>query len=960
MTLSRLLPAFCVRIFVRATFIAACSIVPASFCSSLWARNPALAPTPITFSEAATTADSLQVVFARQVFFGKSFPQERVYLHLDKPYYHLGDVLYYKIYATMTPGIMMDTLSQTLYVELLDASGTVLQSQKKKLSQGHGYGSMDMLSAYTPGVYRVRAFTSWMRNFSTEPLFEQVITLYGSLQKGLNWHLTSSVQEGPELDTLNLTLHLTDSLYHGIASPYEFTFEGKRISKVRGSMNTNENGQGRLSLLISKNRKEGLGQLSLIVGEDIQHKDVVLASKDLRAWYFPEGGDWVAGIRSRVAFKVTDEKGTGLPCTGVVRDSQGRVVAQFSASHRGMGAFWMTPQPGETYTGEITFEDILSGAEPQTILRTRTDTLPTALPSGYVMEVDGASEDSLIICVRNKGVRSGELMGIMIQNGARVVTRGHLRMRGDSSVLKVARSELPTGVSAVTLYRADGTAVSERLVFVNNHDALNIQIYATNQTFQPRGMIDLNLKVTDARGNPVEGAFSMSVTDATQVQDTSRYGENILTHLLLTSEIRGRVEDPGYYFEADTREKREALEMLLLTQGWRRYLWELAASDSLPRLEYPVDRGFYISGRILNITTRKPVSDQEVTLFIQHSQGKDFSVCTTNETGRFKFVTDYFGQAKVNIQTRTVNSKGKTNLIERAIEMDKTELSFSSDMEELSIFQEDGPAQSPAYNLQLAQAAIEDFQKAREEVRDYNMRLDSVARVISLEEVEVKTKSVWKPSAELKAMADTTIMMREALEGIRDMVNFNIDNIYDFLKYAYPEKFREYDGSVRYIGNRPILVLENTWPARILKSLSCYQKIEIIDKPGAALSYGALSESGPDADAVIVSLTLNPGAICRNIPIGVRSYRLPGYTNAREFFAPDYPQNTPATPDARSTLYWGPYVQTDSTGRATVRFFNSDQATRIGVNVQGVGSGGIGAAKTILFQKPEPLQANVD
>jgi len=192
------------------------------------------------------------------------------------------------------------------------------------------------------------------------------------------------------------------------------------------------------------------------------------------------------------------------------------------------------------------------------------------------------------------------------------------------------------------------------------------------------------------------------------------------------------------------------------------------------------------------------------------------------------------------------------------------------------------------------------------------------------------------------------------------MVNFNIDNIYDFLKYAYPEKFREYDGSVRYIGNRPILVLENTWPARILKSLSCYQKIEIIDKPGAALSYGALSESGPDADAVIVSLTLNPGAICRNIPIGVRSYRLPGYTNAREFFAPDYSQNNPATPDARSTLYWGPYVQTDSTGRATVRFFNSDQATRIGVNVQGVGSGGIGAAKTILFQKPEPLQANVD
>ena len=291
------------------------------------------------------TVDSLQKVYSRQALFGKIYSQERVYLHLDKPYYQLGDMLYYKIYATTGNGLLPDTLSKTLYVELLDASGTVLQSQKKFLSNGLGLGSMEISGKYAPGVYRVRAFTSWMRNFTTEPLFEKVITIYGEAEKGLKWHLTSMLSEGPKLDTLRVALHLTDSLYRGVASPYDFTFTGKGI-RMKGSLSTANDGSGQMSLLLPKDRKEGLGMLSLTVGDDTQEKDIVLASKGLRVLFFPEGGQWVAGVSSRVGYKVTDENGSGVSFRGLIRNSRGEVVVRFESQHRGMGAFRMDSTGG--------------------------------------------------------------------------------------------------------------------------------------------------------------------------------------------------------------------------------------------------------------------------------------------------------------------------------------------------------------------------------------------------------------------------------------------------------------------------------------------------------------------------------------------------------------------------------------------------------------------------------------
>ena len=903
-------------------------------------------------------ADSLKSVFNRLYAFGKVFPQERIYLHLDRPSYHLGEVIYFKIYSSLGQSLFPDTLSKTLYVELTDASGTVVQNQKKFLNLGLGFGALDIPNTLPPGVYRLRAFTSWMRNFRSDPLFEKLIPIYGPLSTAYNWNMTSALSQGTLNDTLRLQLTLTDSLLRGIQTPFEFAFKAKGISRVGAPATTDTEGRSTLELLLPKDRKNDMGQLELTIGKESQEKAVVLAPRKIMAHFFPEGGDWVSGLPTRLAFKVTDENGTGLNCQGVIKNTRGEIVAQFASTHLGMGVIRMTPFAGEEYTAEVlerTTPQEQSQPQGQAPPRSTTVSLPMVLPRGYAMEVNAADDDSLFITLRRAAIPREELIGIVIQSGAQALWAGQLRMRTQSASVNLPKNVLPTGVAQITAYLPDGTPLCERLVFVNNHDALSIKLSVPDRALRPRERITIAMEASDPQGNPVQGSFSVAVTDRSQAQDTARYADNLLTHLLLTSEIKGIVEQPAFYFQADTPEKRQALELLLLTQGWRRYLWTMALSDSLPKLKYPVERGIPISGTVRNITTGKPVDKHEVTLMLQHKEGIEVGSYTTDASGRFKFVTDFFGEAKANIQTQK-----KDRNIERAIELDKNEFLIGAASPLDNATEQDGEgagehateqdasglspqalaarqsAPTPPAQTELSsealnglQAAVDNYQKAQQASIRYRELTDSLMRVIELQEVEVK--AAWTMKTEITKKADTTLMIRPLLESIRDKLNFNVTEITRIMELFY---FHPSRGKVYLIDGWPV-----TMAAIEAADINCFSKIEIIEDYGAAVQYG-----GSD-DAVVVALTRNPGAMCYEQHDGVRYYQMQGYTISKEFFAPDYEQQQPtAAPDVRPTLFWAPHIQTDAAGKATLRFFNSDQATKLDIRVQGMATSGTPAA----------------
>jgi hypothetical protein len=859
-----------------------------------------------------------------------SYPQERVYLHLDRPVYHPGDTLYYKIYATIGDGLDPDTLSTTLYVQLLDASGTLMQSQKKQLKQGLGAGTMELSAGYEPGLYRIRAFTNWMRNFGTEPQFEKFITLSRPFTGKARWHLMSSMNAGPEWDTLRMTLHLTDEQMHPKDASFEYFFAADGMEPVIGALTTDAQGSSTIELLMPPDSGRLWGRLSLSVGDSTQVMDVSLDPRNVRVHFFPEGGHWVAGIPCRVAFKITDSKGAGLPATGVVRNAQHEVVASFSTFHKGMGFFWLTPRLGESYSAVITPDPrVVTGISPEGIVHP----LPAVDSVGYVMEVDGTNSRQILVQLHQGGIHYPEQLGLVVWNGGQPIWRSSFRMSKSLLLVPIPGNKLPTGVSQITLYGPDGNPLCERLIFVNHQDDLRVTVFASRDTFAPREPVYLNLLVTDSGGNPVQGSFSVSVTDQTQVCDTSRFGDNILTHLLLTSEIRGIIEDPGYYFNADSPQKQTALECLLLSQGWRKYQWRWP--DATSRARYPVERGLRISGTILDKATRKPVGKEEVTLLLDTGKEKWADNRFTDDSGHFSFISDHYGAARMYFVTQQAGMN-----VDRAFALDPGEPPFSKPSPE-----------SLSQSFYQSRTLLD--QERRAQTLPISEHNPDIARIIELEPFELRTRKnvfrqvlkafAFKPVAELEALAEVSLDIPAILESLRDS-SFAIETVRDFVRYAYPEIFTR---------GRPILFLTDSWESLRgakpipMRDIHAYYKMIVVDSYGAAFPYiwrgdsdGALPTHNDD---IVINLYAWPDGLNRYPTTGIRAFSTEGYAREKEFFSPDYSVSRDlSVPDTRATLLWAPQVETDAEGRAVLTFYNSDKATQLGVNVQGLGRNAAG------------------
>lgn len=895
------------------------------------------------------TDDPLQEIFVKQNSFSQFCPLEKAYLHFDKPYYMTGETIYFKAYGTLGYNFIPDTMSRTLHVEMLDSRGSQVHALQLELQYGCSAGTIDIPENYEPGIYKIRAYTHWMRNFSEAPLFEKNIAIYNARLASIKWDVHTRIGEGPSADTLLVDIRLSNADYAPIMRPYDYVFKAAGMKRVKGSSQTDSNGHDVLRMVLDKNNRPDVGEVSLMIpGISDYQTNVSLLASAVHLTLFPEGGNMVDGIRQRIAFKITDEKGSGLHGSGELRDSQGRVVAAFSDFHLGMGAFVLTPSASETYTAQVTVEDG----------RTASAVLPKAFASGYVMETHFAEQnDSIRFHIRRHGFAEDTRVGLMMQSGGKVLWTGKLRMAKDSVYLAIGRSALPSGVLQFTLFQTDGEPLCERLVFVNHDDAFNIQVQTSKKGYGKRERIAMELSVTDHEGKPVQGSFSVSVTDTKQVSDTARYQGNLLTHMLLTSEIKGYIEQPGYYFEAQDVTQRKALEYLLMTQGWRRYRWEQALQKQFV-IQYPAEKGLTITGTVQNITTHKPMPDHEVTLLIQNKKDVEVGTAVTSWRGRFRFFPNFYGEARVTLQTK--NKKDK--LIERRIELE--EETFIPDSTLMSTIASTQPADARQQARAADQQITKTYQETYSLVQDYLDEQDSIMRVYEIGAAEVHAKEILTPT--YTKVAEKVINVGTEMNELRNDLNFRVSNILEFLYYTYPERFAEIptDSGSRVVylkgrrmdgGYRDLIYLVNDMavdPELILaEDVMCYERIEVVDQSGLACMY--VTGDYDDIEcmtAVVVVIQRRPDGSCAEMNTGIKNYVMQGYAIAKEFYSPDYNgrDRDSAMPDIRSTIYWNPNVVTGTDGKATINFYQNDMGNPLKAKIEGIslsGFTGIGSTE---------------
>ncbi|MBT9393256.1 TonB-dependent receptor plug domain-containing protein [Hymenobacter sp. NST-14] len=636
--------------------------------------------------------------------------------------------------------------------------------------------------------------------------------------------------------------------------------------------------------------------------------------------FFPEGGNYVAGMPTTVGVKAVAANGHGLALQGSVLDEQGKEVARFSTPALGMSSFNFTPRASQRYRASV---DLPDGEK-------ATYALPVVQETGWLLNVREIGDDYRVF-VRHRGGGVARPLQLVAHVRGEVVYTGMGQIReGETFLAMIPKANAPAGLLHITLFDGQRVAQAERLVFVPETQGLQVRLRPSRASYGPREKVDLEVEVTTATGQPAAAELSLAVTNRLTLPGAAAEATDVRAHLLLTSELRGYVENPAYYFQPRTPDVQRALNDLLLTQGWSRFSWQQVLGPVPADYRFPLERTLTLSGQVMR-NKNNTMPDGQLTLLY----GKDLHLIqtTAGPDGRFLF-KGFPGQDTTSVLLQARTPKGNDNVVFKLNELWP------------------GPAETwrPVAPLSPVTAESEAVvaygqRSRRQQMLERAFRPDSTSGIV-LREVRIDGRT---PDDSPYSLHRGTASVVIRLSDYPNQGYYS--DIFQVIQARAPGVQVTRDGEqyiVRVQGTAsshdgsPLYLLDNVELNNGEALLSVYpadvQRIEIV-KGAAAWVYGSRGGNG-----VIAVYTKQgsgrPGA--GPSPAGIAVRRMPAYYRAREFYAPRYETSRQTEkPDPRATtLYWLPRLTVPASGRAQVSFFTADQAGTFRAAVEGISAGG--------------------
>jgi len=647
--------------------------------------------------------------------------------------------------------------------------------------------------------------------------------------------------------------------------------------------------------------------------------------------FFPESGTLVYGINSIVAFKAVGEDGLGKSIKGVITDENNDEIARFSSRHLGMGEFNLLPVSGKKYKALITFAD---GSE-------KGIDLPVPQVKGYVLHVDNT--DPLFIEVKieagKNSINEQACGGINLlgQSGGEIYYAAQSKSQQSFFTTMIPKSKFPTGIAQFTLFSATGEPLNERLVFIQNPARLNLSIDPGGTNFATRGRMKINVGAKNEQGKPVFGNFSAAVIDETKVPVDELSESTIFSNLLLTSDLKGYIENPNYYFDTQSEQAKEDLDVLMLTQGYRRFEWRQIMTDSTTSPKYQPETSLGISGRLTTLGGGKGIPQGKVSL-LSSSQGFAMLDTVADEKGYFSFRNLQFkDSSKFVIQAK--KNKDSKNL---RIEMDN----MSTPPVTASIIRHSDPDSSFAVYLDNSK-----------QVYDKQIKYGMRNRVKTLKEVQIKDKKVLSNSSNLNGPgnADQVFLMKDVPGGCATVAECLIGRLTNvFFKYnTYKDCYFPCTYRHGTLVDMKIMVDGIIMDFEVLATLppDIVESVEVLRNGSKTSLYGS------DGSAPLLLINTKKGAYSAVMSTNIVTYMPQGYYKAREFYSPDYNvlKNKP-TEDLRTTIYWNPNVATNKDGNATLEYFNADARGTYRVVIEGIDENG-NLGRQVYRYKAEAMNA---
>lgn len=366
-------------------------------------------------------------------------------------------------------------------------------------------------------------------------------------------------------------------------------------------------------------------------------------SPSLNLRFFPEGGELIAGLTTLVAFEGLNQAGKPMDFNGYIIDNDGKKHAFIKPLIKGKGYFSLKPQTGKTYQAVV--------------LGNKGEELSYALPlvrsQGLSMNVSNnfASEIIEVKVMAQLAETHPIVYLIGMQNGSvKVALQGMIN--GRSLTFTIPKDKFRTGVVQFTVLDEDQVPRCERLTFVNHHDNLKIDLQVSDAEPGKRDLVTLNLKVSDKDGEAVEGDFSLAISDVDLIPDSMYQHYSMVDYVNLISDIPN-VSDGVPELLNPERTSHNNLELIMLTNGWRRFNWKACLLDSVAEPEYAMEEGMYVNGIVKRRKSDKPVSKGVEVTMITQGDIMDFYRVKTDDKGQFNFpLFDFNDTVDVVVQTR--------------------------------------------------------------------------------------------------------------------------------------------------------------------------------------------------------------------------------------------------------------------------------------------------------------------
>jgi hypothetical protein len=652
----------------------------------------------------------------------------------------------------------------------------------------------------------------------------------------------------------------------------------------------------------------------------LYNKDIrILASngpKDIRTpfvttlQFFPEGGDAIAGVSNRIAFKANDQFGRPVTVKGVIVDEKGTTIDSFRTVHNGMGSVLLTPAIGKVFTAR--WKDVNG--------KLQTSLLPTVKADGIAMQVNNNGTRKVITL--NGGqlpdeLRHVHLVGTMNQ---RMAFKADVDLTSNTSAKRIIPVEnLPSGVLTITVFDRDWNAIAERVSFVNNHE------YRFQPTFEvkhwgmgKRKRNEIEIKVPD---NLQGASMSISVTDAAIETDSS---ENIISHFLLSSEIRGKVYDPAYYFSSKDEKTAEDLDLVMMTHGWRRFKWEDVVKGKLPAITYPKDTNYLnLSGQLYGVAKSQLSGSDNIVLMVKEDSLSRMIIMPISTEGSFSDPDIIlFDTVRVyySLKSKFFKTAEARFMLNRLPAPNYTAFSKTFIPK---------PFNDTTGNYRHSLLASE------------TLKLQQAFKSELMQNVVIKTNQ--KTPVQVLDEKYTSGFFQGGDGYQFDLVNDPTTAGYmSVLAYLQGKvaglQIQENPPSLSWRGGQPSVYVDE-----IASDLSMITSIPVSDIAYVKVFRPPFMGMG-GGDGAIAIYTRRGNDMKQASGKGLTSNKLTGYSAIKEFYSPNYdrfdPRNEQA--DLRTTLYWNPVINTTK-GKNTVKltFYNNDVSQAFRIVIEGISKEGM-------------------